>query len=490
VQIVPQLDRYPRLVALAQTDFGKLAALAVFGLLLWLNGNPVFVGVTLTVGVIGLFPQHRRLLLALASVCWLLSYSGRVGLGFIKQVAAGEGIQTGSALLCACVLVFVGMFCALGLFLRIVEQRPRNLVGQRPVLVMVGSFLCLLMAAGTAPLRGWPKLALWSLLAFACQYLWLFAYAIADCTSKAPDPYPGNFGTFFPFWMGSATPIGKGAAFLRKVEVRTPNELAALQLNAIKQLIWLLALNVVLGGIRAVVYGGAPAGVRACCEALGFHIPALLAPTLEAALDQTAAGIRVPLHLAWASVLMHFVEKTLVITIWGNTIVACCRMAGFNILRNTYRPFYATTLTEFWNRFYFYFKELLAEFFFFPAYIRYFKKYRKLRLIAATIAAATFGNMIYHFCLEIGYVLDLGLAKAVTGFQVYTCYALILGVAISISQLRGKRVPPASMPFYRRALAVAGVLAFYCLLEVFDYDGRSRSLGTHLVFFRNLFTLS
>jgi hypothetical protein len=37
---------------------------------------------------------------------------------------------------------------------------------------------------------------------------------------------------------------------------------------------------------------------------------------------------------------------------------------------------------------------------------------------------------------------------------------------------------------------VAGVLAFYCLLEVFDYDGRSRSLGTHLVFFRNLFTLS
>lgn len=483
MQIVPQLDRYPGLVAFAQTDIGKLTALAAFALLAWLNGGPAFLQVTATIGLIGLFPQHRKALLGAASVCWLLFYSGRVGLGLIKRVATAEGIQTGSALLLICLLVFAAMFCTLGLFLRKVGQRPRNLIGQRPVLVMVGLFVCLLMAAGAAPLRGWSKLALWMILAFECQYLWLFAYAVADASSKAPSPYPANFGTFFPFWMGSATPIGKGAALLHKVEAQTSSDAAALQLNAIKLLIWLLVLNLLLSVIRIAVYGPSP-------SALGFHLPALMAPTLEAALDQTAAGTRVPVSLAWASVLMHFVEKTLVITIWGNTIVAYCRMAGFNILRNTYRPFYATTLAEFWNRFYFYFKELLAEFFFFPAYVRYFKRYRKLRLVAATIAAATVGNMVYHFSLEIGYVLDLGLVKALAGFQVYAFYALVLGVAISISQLRGKRATPGSLPFFRRALAVAGVLIFYCLLEVFDYDGRSRSLRTHVAFFINLFTPS
>jgi len=490
MQIVPQLDRYPRLVALAQTNIGKVAAIAAFGLLLQLNGSRVSLELTATAGLITLFPQHRKLLLGVASACWLLFYSGRAGLGLIQRVAAGEGFQTGPALLCACVLVFAGMFCALGLFLSMVRRLRKNLIGQRPVLIMIGSFLCLLVAAGAAPLHGVAKLTLWMLLALACPYLWLFAYAIADYTSKAPDPYASNFGTFFPFWMGSATPIGKGAAFLRRVEAQTPDDLAVSQLKAIKLLIWLLALNVALVAIRAVVYGSAPVVVWTCCKALGFRLPSLLAPTLEAALDQSAAGTRVPLHLAWASVLMHFVEATLAMTIKGNMIVAGCRMAGFKIFRNTYKPFYSTTVAEFWNRFYYYFKELLAEFFFFPAYVRYFKKYRKLRLIAATIAAATLGNMIYHFCLNIEYVFDLGLGKALAGFQVYTCYAVVLGAAIAISQLRGRRAPAGSLPLHRRAMAVAGVLAFYCLLEIFDYDGRSHTLRTHLAFFWNLFSFA
>lgn len=490
MRIVPQLDRCQRLTAWVQTGPGKVAAVAAFGLLLRLNGSPVFLELTVTAGLIALFPQHRKLLLGVASAFWLLFFSGRVGLSLIKRVAASEGFQAGPLLLCACLLAFAGMFCALGLFLRTVGRRPRSFIGRRPILAMVGSFVCLLMLAGAAPLHGLGKLALWMLLALACQYLWLFAYAISDCTSKTPAPYPGNFGIFFPFWMGSATPIGKGAALLGRVEARTPEDLATGQLNALKLLIWLLVLNVVLVATRALVYGAEPAAVRACCEALGFRLPTLLAPTLEAALDQSAAGARLPLQLAWASVLMHFAESTLVLTIKGNTIVACCRMAGFRILRNTYKPFYAITVAEFWNRFYFYFKELLVEFFFFPSYVRYFKKHRRLRQIAATIAAATVGNMVYHFCRDIEYVFDLGFVKALAGFQVYACYALVLGAAIAVSQLRGKRVPPESLPLHRRAVATAGVLAFYCLLEIFDYEGRSHSLHTHLAFFWNLFSFA
>jgi hypothetical protein len=35
-------------------------------------------------------------------------------------------------------------------------------------------------------------------------------------------------------------------------------------------------------------------------------------------------------------------------------------------------------------------------------------------------------------------------------------------------------------------LSSAGVVGFYCLLGVFNYEGRSHSLRTHLVFFWSL----
>ena len=37
-------------------------------------------------------------------------------------------------------------------------------------------------------------------------------------------------------------------------------------------------------------------------------------------------------------------------------------------------------VVEFWNRFYYYFKELLVEFFFYPVYARYFRNHQRRRL--------------------------------------------------------------------------------------------------------------
>jgi len=177
------------------------------------------------------------------------------------------------------------------------------------------------------------------------------------------------------------------------------------------------------------------------------------------------------------------------VAIYGNQAVACCRMAGFCILRNTYRPLQSQTIAEFWNRYYYYFKELLVEIFFFPTYLRYFKKYRRLRTFVATIAAATLGNMIYHFCRDFHYVAEMGLGAALAGFQVYAFYTLVLGLGIGFSQLRASRAGSAhEASFGRRLLASAGVIAFFCLLEVFDYEPRSHTLGTHLAFFLNLFS--
>ena len=149
------------------------------------------------------------------------------------------------------------------------------------------------------------------------------------------------------------------------------------------------------------------------------------------------------------------------------------RMCGFNALRNTYKPLRSATIAEFWNRYYYYFKELLVEFFFYPAFMRYFKGKPRLRMFFATMAAAGFGNVLYHFFRDSSYIARLGLWEAFLAFKVYLVYGALLGVAIGLSQLRNRNRRTDRNSLRVRVLAPFSVLAFYCVLSVFDDPDRS-----------------
>jgi hypothetical protein len=496
MKIVPQLDTYPRLIRLVQTPAGRLACLVAFALLLLLNGNPYWMELSLLSGLMGVFPRHRRKLLSLLAIYWLLRH-GQAWLwpGLAGKAAAAAGLSGGAVPLAMAAALATVFGCLYALF-HAVRRRPDSLAGRRPVLVLLSCYLLTLGLAGSLPLHGAARAAIWLALASISGYLWYFAYALCDAAAKHADPFALQFGTFFPFWSGAhttPTPIAKGAAFLRKVEVGDAKDAAALRLNAVKLLIWTSFVHLFSFSLQTLVHG--PAGHSAILEpisrALGLHatVPGFHVPYLGAALDRAEAGVMISPGLAWASVATHFAEAVADMTVMGNQVVACCRMSGFRVLRNTYKPLYAGSLADFWNRYYFYFKELLVEFFFYPTYVRYFKKHGRLRMAAATFAAATFGNVLYHFCRDIHYVFDMGLWKALLGCRVYLFYAAILGTGIVISQLRGRRVRYESLPVYRRAIASATVVAFFCLLEIFDYEGRTHSLGTHVAFFLNLFLL-
>jgi D-alanyl-lipoteichoic acid acyltransferase DltB (MBOAT superfamily) len=158
-------------------------------------------------------------------------------------------------------------------------------------------------------------------------------------------------------------------------------------------------------------------------------------------------------------------------------------MAGFNAVRNTRRPLTSRTIAEFYNRVYYYFKELLVTFFFYPTYFRYFKNRPKLRVFAATLAAAGFGNALFHFLRNIEFIMQKGLWHALVDFQVYAIYTLILGVAIAFSQLR-------SLERHAQGGRFTGplcVLIFYCLLMVLDDPRRGWTVRDYFSFMANLF---
>jgi hypothetical protein len=475
MKIVPQIDANPRLVSFGQTALGKAALIAAFAAGLFVYGADSWIEIAAAIALMACFPARRRLLASMVALYWLFFHSTWLNWAFLRALAKAEGQRTDWLL---AVLVFsslAAVFGALAAFFHYVRARRVSFAARRPVLCLVAGYAAMLAAAGLLPLGGVTRLLMWCAIAVTAPYLWYFAYALKDASAKTPDGAILQFGTLQPFWGGTNVPYAKGAANLRKIEARDPQDLSIVQLKAIKLLVWGLILRVALRLLQVFVYGGA------------LHAPSLGVPRLEAALRLAT----VPVHLAWASVIAHFAEAILELTVNGSLVIACCRMAGFYALRNTYRPLEARTLAEFWNRYYYYFKELLVTFFFFPVFTRYFKQHGRFRMLAATMAAATAGNMVYHFLRDYRYVAGMGLWRALAGFQVYGFYATVLGLGIGISQLRGhgKQRLGGDAPWWRRALATAGVLLFFGLLEIFDQEGRSYGLGQCLRFFLRLFLI-
>jgi D-alanyl-lipoteichoic acid acyltransferase DltB (MBOAT superfamily) len=180
------------------------------------------------------------------------------------------------------------------------------------------------------------------------------------------------------------------------------------------------------------------------------------------------AGASYPRYLCWSSLAAFFVGDLLNMSVWGGVIVACARMAGFRLLRNTYRPLESTSLAEFWNRYYFYYKELLVDHFFYPAFLRYFRKHRRLRMFFATFAAACVGNLLFHLIRDIHFVAEMGLWNALVGEQSHAFYTLVLATGVALSQMRPRNAGLSRGWLRGRVLPCLWVAGFFCVLHVFD----------------------
>jgi len=197
-------------------------------------------------------------------------------------------------------------------------------------------------------------------------------------------------------------------------------------------------------------------------------------------------------YVGWESLIAEFIERMIEFAIFGHRIIAVCRMAGFLALRNTWRPLSSRSIAEFWNRYYYYFKELLVDCFFYPAFMRYFKTWGRWRLFAATVAAAGFGNALFHFLRDLNYVDELGFWRAIAGFQSYIFYTAVLSVGIGISQMRqqNNEKKAEKLGWIRaRLIPPLCVSSFFCILRIFDYTYKRYPISESFRFLGHLLNL-
>lgn len=461
---VPPIETYPRVVAFAQTLAGKLVLFALAAVLLRFLADGPWIPVTIAAAAVSLAGRHRHLAALLATGALLGLAPDWFEYRAVYQIAEQQGlidslrlgyVRAGTLLAC------VPLTVALLWLARRYRDHP---LGQRPVLIQHLLFIGLVWLAVSQLLHGMALVLLWSLIAVFAAYFWFLAYALIGARHREPPSILFQLATFHPFFGSTATPMAKGATNWRSVEASTDEELAVTQLKGLKLLAWAFFLKAVLWAFRKVVYG--KLGVTPLIVAFERFVTEGVAPGAMGSL----------------SIVANFFEQILILAVWGHAIVATGRLAGFRLLRNTWRPLASRTLAEFWNRYFYYFKEIMVHVYFYPTYVRFFKRSPRLRVAFATFMAAGVGNWLFHFMLENYRVAQDGFAVSLAHMQTYAFYCLLLVAGIVFSQLRGWRPDPNAGWLRNRFIPSLSVALFYCLLSFFDGPQRHVALEDHFAF--------
>ncbi|MGZ8453586.1 MAG: hypothetical protein ACXWZE_15995 [Candidatus Binatia bacterium] len=271
----------------------------------------------------------------------------------------------------------------------------------------------------------------------------------------------------WPIWDGTNTPPGKGHDYLSRAVAQTPDNYARTILGGFKLLFLVALWKLVLELIAALIYGDTKSPFSAL-----FHDYTFGLPRVKQILGRQLA---LPLVQIWLSLYLELVWETLSLAAKGHVWVGVIRLFGFNIFRNTYKPLLAQTVVEFWNRYYYYFKELMMENFFLPLYARYFHNSPMLRLVAAVFAAAFVGNMYYHLLQHKEQLVagDWNRLWSLLGARMIYCALLTAGIAFSMlrQQRQRSRLPAAqagSASKLRSLRRIACVWTFFAVINFWN----------------------
>ncbi len=452
-------ENHPAALSFASSKSGKFALLLVFSLM-YLNVSVLYSPiVVVALFLTSFFPKQRRNIIIVASL--LLIFIQHWGLTTVLNInLSNKGYYIGW------VLFYLFAFIIMELRFRFRD----HLLSRYSLSFLILLLLILLILVYFKILT---NLYMFGFLVFFNRFFWFLAYSLKSNKRKLTDRLHQVL-LFMPMWGSTLTPFPKGINYLDQIEIKDPENLARVQLKAIKLMFWALILGVILNEVMRIT--------------LIFHIPSLQQSLINLEIHHQVLLC----HEAWLVLFSHFIITSLKLFFIGHAIIAIVRMSGFNALRNTYKPFYSLTLVEFWNRYYYYFKELLVDHFFYPCFFRFFKGegQAKIRLFVATMAAAGLGNAIYHFFAKGSQIFTLGLIHACQAYFTYVIYCLILGMGIGISQIRSQRCNINELNLLIKSRKCFFVLGFYLLLSVINSPYLQASGATIFHFYGRLIGIS
>lgn len=467
------VDQNPKAIAAVSAISGRLVLNAIFAGALFATGYfsaSLLVLITLTLIACSLFPERRLSMMSLAGMFYVVVRPFRTDQQRDLVLSFKNGIPAVAELPAIAVYapVVASFLFVCGVCLHLQKRFSQHVLAQRPVLMQFIVLTGLTVLAVQLPDHSFGKMLVWSFVIIYSASFFFLAYAFADQRAKDQTPVGFRLGFMRPFWGGSSIPM-KGLHFFKRFEAKTPEELSKVQLRALKLAVWAVILSVVY--------------------AAGFYLlhEVLMLPTLLEAIGMVSAGEGLGHSTAWGVVGANFVLDVVGLAAGTHALVAIVRMAGYGIPRNVSRPLTSRSVAEFWNRYFYYFKEVLVDFFFYPAFVRYFKKSPKLRIAFATFCAAFVGNVLFGVLSQMHLFNTGGVIDVVSHFENYIFYALVLTAALIVSQLNPNKPKPEHGHLRYNVLPRVQVLGFFAVLQVFSDETGIYGLAERFDFLGHLF---
>ncbi len=340
-------------------------------------------------------------------------------------------------------------------------------VRHRPLVFLHASFWVFVVALWCLhDASPWLRGVLAAFAAVLPFLLWRLAYMLqmAQRGRLSGTRFTDHALYVWPVWGGTDTPYGKGLDYLSSAEAKDADALARSQLAGIK--LFVLAFACAVG--HRVINGGV-FGVDNLFRAY-LGDAALDLPAIRTILsDEPGAH---PAWSGWIAIYGDLFVRVLKLAVYGHVVVGYARLCGFYVFRNTYKPLLAETIIEFWNRFYYYFKELLVHFFFIPTFVARFKRSPRLRLLAAVFASAFLGNAYYHVIQDESLLArDWGAISESVIPRLSYAFLLAGGIYVSMLRQQARPGPAPARHAARRALAIIGVWTFYGIIRIFHETG-------------------
>ena len=262
------------------------------------------------------------------------------------------------------------------------HELSESVIARRPLLTLLAICGVSSSLACYAPLTGFPRYAAWAFVVTFSGYLWFLAYALTDCASGRGQKIPYQFGAFRSFWALGVVPVPEGRGYWRRIEAKTPEDLAVTMIKGVKLIVWCLLLLFVNRCYQFIVY-----------EKLRIPYP-------NECLQAVLVGKPLPFVMNWVSWPADLFEEILSLAIRTHAFIAVCRMAGFRALRNTYARLASRTIAEYWNRYYYYFKELLVDMFFLSYFHPLFQAAAQTAAILCNLCCGRIRQHLVSFSLS------------------------------------------------------------------------------------------
>ena len=249
------LETWPWLHAFVQTTLGRLALILVFTGFMKVDAREVLVERLDRPDAADVLSAHRRAVFMVAALAWtmvqlpiitdpmIMDPIPRARTAQPRRLLRGHAGPRRRAFLLWPLAVGLLAWTIGYAYIRLVQRYPevadRTPAAQRfddPAHGVHG-------AAGLIGGVAWVVIASFAMA--LSHYIWFFGYSIIEPKQKDGSPPQIRPEYWRYFWATNRCPIGKGPAYLDRIEAKNAAELATVQLKGLKLLMWATVLSLV-----------------------------------------------------------------------------------------------------------------------------------------------------------------------------------------------------------------------------------------------------